>query len=470
MATIRPKGNGYEITVSMGYDLQGRQRREYMTWVPRPGMTERQIQKELDRQAVLFEERCKSLQVTGGNIKLADYLNLWLQNYAERHLKQRTVHGYRCLAIRVNEALGHIRLGKLGPRHLIAFYAMLAEDGIRRDVRFAPKLDFKALLHNRGITQKALAIQAGLSIGTINALVAGRNLAKASVDKVCTVLSLDRVATFEPVTGEKLSGNTQLHYHRFLSSALETAVQWQYIAANPCDRVKAPRAEHKEALSMDQDDVIAYMKALETEPILFRAILTLALCMGPRRGELCALEWPDCDLDAGLLRITRNAVYVPGQGIIDDTPKTRSSIRTLRMPALCVEVMREYKAWQDAQRIGCGDAWRGSTRVFTTGDGGDLHPDTLSKWAHGFVRRHDLPPVTLHGLRHTNASLMIAAGTDVRTVAGRLGHAQTSTTTNIYAHLIQAADAAAAENIDDFLRTNGTQAERESRSKRERTK
>lgn len=80
-----------------------------------------------------------------------------------------------------------------------------------------------------------------------------------------------------------------------------------------------------------------------------------------------------------------------------------------------------------------------------------IHPDTLTNWFSDFIKRHDLPKVTLHGLRHTNASLLIAAGTNIRTVSGRLGHSQASTTANIYAHAIQSADAIAAEALGNIL-------------------
>lgn len=84
MATIKQRGDSYKITVSCGYDLNGKQIRRHLTWTPEPGMTKRQIQKELDRQAVLFEEKCRNGQVLDGNIKFVDFAEKWFTEYAEK--------------------------------------------------------------------------------------------------------------------------------------------------------------------------------------------------------------------------------------------------------------------------------------------------------------------------------------------------------------------------------------------------
>jgi integrase len=114
-------------------------------------------------------------------------------------------------------------------------------------------------------------------------------------------------------------------------------------------------------------------------------------------------------------------------------------------------MLQEYKDWQDAQREGCGDQWKPSDgRVFTAEDGGLIHPDSLTKWFKAFIRRHGFPDVHLHSLRHTAASVMIADGIHIVTVSKRLGHAQVSTTSNIYAHMIKSADEKAAQVAEKY--------------------
>lgn len=451
MATIKKQGSGYKITVSMGYDIHGKQIRQHMTWTPSPGMTPKQVEKELKRQEVLFEESCKARQITGGSLKLADFADLWFRDYAEKQLKPRTVANYRFLLRRVNDGLGHIRLDRLQPRQILSFYSNLAEDDVRLDTKYVLKTDLKKLLKDRAMTQAKLSQVAGLGLGTVESAIGGGNVNATSAEKISKALDLPQSELFSPVKKEGLSGKTLLHYHRFLSAMLETAVQWQYIPSNPCARVKPPRASQRETAYLDENQVSQLIQALDGEPPQYRTAVLLLLNTGLRRGELCGLEWEDVDLEHGVLSVRRNSLYLPGKGVYTDTPKTKSSARTIRLPSPCIPLLVQHRDWQQEYRASLGDQWHESGRLFTAADGGPIHPDTLTSWFSEFIKRHDLPKVTLHGLRHTNASLLIAAGTNIRTVSGRLGHSQASTTANIYAHAIQSADAIAAEALGDIL-------------------
>lgn len=449
MSTIIKRGNSYKISVSLGYDLSGKQIRRHTTWKPEPNMTARQIKKELDRQAVLFEEKCRSGQVLDGNIKFADFSERWFTDYAEKQLKPRTLATYKALLPRILTAIGHIRLDKLRPNHLTAFYSNLEEGGVRLDTKYRSRKNFKELIPS---TKTALAKAAGVSVNTLDSLTSGRNVSRKSAEKISAALNRPLEEVFEPVDKGALSGKTALHYHRLLSSMLETAVQWQLIPSNPCKRVKAPRAERKEARYLDEKQAAEMIALLDKEPIQYRTIILLLINTGLRRGELCGLEWKDIDLENAVLYVRRNTLYLPDRGIYDDTPKTASSQRAIKLPANCIPMLKEYRAWQAAERLKLGDQWQEHDRLFTRWNGEPIHPDTLTNWFSDFVKRNNLPPVTIHSMRHTNATLLIAAGTNLRTVSARLGHAQTSTTANVYSHAIQSADAAAAETLDDILK------------------
>ena len=180
-------------------------------------------------------------------------------------------------------------------------------------------------------------------------------------------------------------------------------------------------------------------------------MIILLIYTGLRRGELCGLEWKDIDFDNQTMSVQRNSLYLPDKGIYTDTTKTRSSMRVIKLPAVACQLLKDHKVWQNKERLQLGDQWHNTDRLFTQWDGNPIHPDTVSGWFAKFIKKTDLPPVTLHSLRHTNATLLIANKADIRTVSQRLGHAQTSTTVNIYAHAIQSADAAAAEVLDDIL-------------------
>ena len=114
-------------------------------------------------------------------------------------------------------------------------------------------------------------------------------------------------------------------------------------------------------------------------------------------------------------------------------------------------MLLEYKTWQDGQRERLGDAWEDQDgRVFTTDAGAPVFPDSVTQWFSAFIARSGMPKVTVHSLRHTYASLMIADGVPLVVVSKQLGHAQTSTTANIYAHAIASAQAKAMQTFDRF--------------------
>ena len=116
-----------------------------------------------------------------------------------------------------------------------------------------------------------------------------------------------------------------------------------------------------------------------------------------------------------------------------------------------IDQLYNHKIEQAEQRLLTGDRWHNSGKIFTTWDGEPIPPDRVSAWLRSFNKRHNLPPVSVHGLRHTNATLLIYNGTNIKTVSSRLGHADVSTTGNIYTHAIKTADEMAADTLADIF-------------------
>ena len=249
----------------------------------------------------------------------------------------------------------------------------------------------------------------------------------------------------------RLSAKTILHHHRLISVILQTAVEWQVLFSNPCDRVKPPRVEHKEARYLDEKQAMEVMQALESEDIQNRTIIKVLLYTGMRRGELCGLTWADIDFEKSIIHIQRSSLYLADKGIFEDETKNTTSRRSIKVPTDAMRALQLFQEWQNQQIYLLGDQWQASGRVFTSWNGAPIHPDTISGWFSHFIEKHNLPDISLHSLRHTNATLLIAAGTNLQTVAARLGHSSINTTAKIYAHAIQAADAAAADTLQDLL-------------------
>lgn len=202
---------------------------------------------------------------------------------------------------------------------------------------------------------------------------------------------------------------------------------------------------------MDEVQATHMIELHDAEPIQYITMVLLLLYTGMRRGELCGLEWKDIDLKGRILSIQRASQYTPEKGVFVKSTKTTSSIRTIKLPAIAVELLRDYRVWQLEQRFADGDQWENHDRLYTSWSGRPAHPETLTAWFEEFIKRTDLPSIHIHSLRHTNATLLIAGGEDIRTVSRRLGHAQVTTTVSTYTHAIQSADAKAAETLENVL-------------------
>ncbi len=449
MATIRKRNNSYQIRVSCGYNVKGEQITKTFTWRPAPNMTKKQIEKELERQAVLFEEKCRSGVYLDGNIKLSDYIDIWISDYAEKQLKLRTVAEYKRLTERIKAALGHLRIDRIQPHHLLEFYSNLANEGIRQDIKYKATEKFEKVRSEKNIGVQELANLAGVSRNTVTCCRQGKNISQKSADKIMQALGDSKL--FVPVGNTTLSNTTISKYHTLLSSMLSTAVQWQMIFSNPCERVAPPKKIRHEEMYLDEFQALQLIKCLDFEPLRYKTAVMLLLYSGMRRGELCGLTWQDIDFTHNLISITKASLYLPEYGVFDDSTKNKSSERVIQVPQEMTDLLKLYQKEQNITRLSMGDKWVNSGKIFTTQYGAPMHPDTLSDWFKKFIRKNNLPDIHLHSLRHTNATLLIASGTNIRTVAKRLGHSTPTTTGNIYAHAIKTADEIAAEKLANIF-------------------
>ena len=222
---------------------------------------------------------------------------------------------------------------------------------------------------------------------------------------------------------------------------------------------KTPKVTEADVDVLEEKDVAKLLEALQDAPTQFSVITQLALFTGARRGEICSLRWSDINFTTGVISIGRTVQYITGQGLVFTAPKTKRSKRCIRVGAACIALLREYRLTQKAERLKVGSAWARTVQIeggkvvpndllFTKWNGTPLDPNRVTSWFPHFLAAHDLPAVHFHSLRHSNASLLIAAHVPITAVSGRLGHAQTSTTLNIYASMIQSADAAAADALE----------------------
>lgn len=252
--------------------------------------------------------------------------------------------------------------------------------------------------------------------------------------------------------GGQLALGTISKVHGTLRAALTQAVRWEWIADNPAERATLPKGERHRIHPPSPMEVLRLIDAADATDPDFGAFLHVAASTSARRGELCALRWSDVDLEAATVTIER-ALSI-GADVIEKTTKTGNR-RRISLDADTIVVLRAHRLRAVERALACGNPLPADGFVFT------LEADASRPWrpdlpTHRLRRladKLDLPKLRLHDLRHFGPSEMLAAGVDLSTVAGRLGHAGGGRTTlAVYAHLLEHADENAANVMGGVLK------------------
>lgn len=429
MSSIRKKGeNTYEITVSNGYDTEGKQIREYRAITLAVGMTEKQIQKELTRVSTIFEEEVRSGDYINPNLyRLSDFCAEYLRikkgtEGTKGALAPRTWEFYKkTIDQRLIPKLGNYKLAEIKPLNIQRLISDLQEPGQRKD----GKGDF---------------------------------LSSASIRKI----------------------------HAVVQSVFAKAYKLQLITKNPAstESIDLPKLEQDEIQIFDEHQSLIMLDFLENEPLKYQILVHLALTIGCRRGELMALTWNKIDLVSGIISIKHSAYKLKGEEQKLKEPKNKNSIRSVSVPEYVIEMLKAYRKDQLVEKFKIGDLWLKDEReakekldekwtdpswLFNQWNGKPMNTDFPSRWFPKFITKYNktisgtkdlkdeekeklyLPKMKFHALRHTSATLLLYAGHNVKAVGSRLGHSQLSTT-NRYLHAMKSADKAAADTMQSAFR------------------
>lgn len=249
-----------------------------------------------------------------------------------------------------------------------------------------------------------------------------------------------------------LSENTILNIYKVLKNILSCAKEWRLIATNPIDGVKRPKQEKKRMKYLDENEAKQVIAALYEEPTVWRLYFLGAMLGGFRRGELLALEWPDVNFEENTIYIGKSIPLTLNGEPVVKKPKTEESVGIVDMPEWYMQELRAYyKQWQKV-RWTLGDQWKGGDKqyVFHNGYGKPYHYTTPTQTWRKFLKRHRLKEVRLHDLRHTAATLLIEAGTDLKVVQERLRHSKYQTTADFYAHVTKKVNKETAAKLEKF--------------------
>ncbi len=256
---------------------------------------------------------------------------------------------------------------------------------------------------------------------------------------------------YRSLSDRGLTPSSIRRHHALVHAAYERAVRWGIVAANPADRASPPALRHAAVEAPAVNDVVRIMTAARTRGDSVLATATgLAATTGARRGELCALKWSDVDLEHGELRVARSLTVIKRQPI--EGPTKTHQARTVALDPTVVALLAQRRLDQEAWATTIGTKLAADPYVLSRSADGSLPclPNGITQ-AYGDLCRSLGIKTHFHSLRHFTATQAIAAGVDVRTVAGRLGHADPSVTLRTYSDVLQECDRAAAELLGNIV-------------------
>ncbi|MBQ8767170.1 MAG: site-specific integrase [Clostridia bacterium] len=372
MAAITKRGSTFQISVSMGYDTEGKKIRKTTTFKPPANITDKKAEKLAKEFAFEFEQRCKGMTELKENMRFADLVEWYFDNYAVNELKEVTAYTYRGqLKNHILPVFGNMKLKDFNSAKLTAFFK-----------------------------------------------------------------------------GVELSPSSCRKLYIILCSVFKRAVQQGFIKDTPCKNVIIPKDKRK---TEEKKPVLEEAQAHKLLEMVegysqFNTIVKMLLFTGMRSGECLGLQWQDIDFETMTIHIQHNLADVGGKHWLD-TPKTANSVRFIGMSETLKNILIEHKTEQEKKKLLVGRAYKYPNMVFTSELGNFVDRSSLNAQFKKLVADTEFSYISLHSLRHCNATLLINSGIDLKIVSELLGHSDVGTTANIYADVLASSKAKVAELI-----------------------
>jgi integrase len=253
-----------------------------------------------------------------------------------------------------------------------------------------------------------------------------------------------------------LSARTVRYTHAVLSSALKQAVKWLMLAQNPASLVDVPKTTRREMQALSPEEAKRFLA--ESSKDRWSALFALALSTGMRPEEYLGLQWKDVDLEKGISTVQRALVWNrKGGGWTFTQPKTARSRRNIPLPISVVRALVAHRRKQAEERLKAGAEYQNNDLVFATIDGTPLMMrNLLRRHFKPILKRAKLPDnIRLYDLRHSCATLLLAANEHPKVVSERLGHASITLTLDTYSHVLPSMQQAASEKLENLLIKSG---------------
>lgn len=392
--TVTQRKDGtWMAQLSVGYDANGKRIRK-----TRYAKTQ---QKALARLNELKREFALG-EVSDDRLTLAAYLQQWLSD-KRRSVKTGTYEQYELAVHRhIVPRVGHVPLAKLTPLQVQTMLGSIADSIKKSAERSASRNPRRGTPKSPSLGQ---SVSARSGVSTANK---------------CRIV---------------------------LNNAYKQALKWQLVQRNPVDVVDSLPESGREMKLWEIDEATRFLDRARGHRLY--ALFYLAMSTGLRRAELLGLRWSD--LEGEVLHVRNTLVKRNDGTLAPESPKSRSSRRTIPLASDIVQVLAEHRARQRAEREALGEAWRDTNLVFVSKVGTALNPDNLRRTLNALCAKAEVPRVRMHDLRHLHSSACIRDGMDPKMLAHRLGHSRASFTLDRYTHLFESARMASPASLSGLF-------------------
>ena len=383
-------GISFRIIAYDGYkiDKNGnyRQVRKTKTFKPPKDMPLRQARKIAQQMELDFTDQYKKNQASGVNMKLTEVWEWFSKYYAPNYLRESTQEMMRNIVeTKILPEIGHIKLGDFSPNRITAF---LYDVAIYKDKDGKP---------------------------------------------------------IKPTQYYKDS-YTQLIFSK-LHTLFDVAVKQGWIKDNPCTNAIKPKRNKTQKLPPFEIDQIKDLLKRSENFDTYNAVIHFQLYTGMRIGETLALTWDDIDFDKRTININKTNNYVRGEFKVGP-PKTENSYRILGMNNTVYNLLQQVKEEQDKMKLALKDVWQDLNLVFTQDTGGYIQKANINNRLSSLKKGTNYEYITVHSLRHANATLLLMNGVDLKIVSAHLGHNDIQTTANVYIDVLKSQQQVVAQLIE----------------------
>ncbi len=438
MATIKKRGETYLVSVYCG-SRNGKNTYKYATFRPDPTKSEKKNLKALNEFTVDFERKCKNGTIGDSNTTFKDFSISWMKAYAENELEKTTIATYKGLLDKIIlPRIGHMKLQSIRPLTIQQFV-----NDLRSSTYSYNNGSRTGTYSEECIRNSKAVISSILSTAWENGMI-DSNPCLVRTRKSRNKKELERQ-------------NKKLHCFTIDEAALFLDVIRKPIPIKAAGSIQKRNGKLVE--------IKPHLQGTMAVSLQLQTLYTLALYSGCRRGELLGLTWKNVDFDNSCIIINQSLAYTPQDGAFIKNPKSNSGFRDIDLPPSVMNMLLSLKEEMKQRMRGMGTAWAGSRTLaenfcFTQNNGLPMALSTPRLEMQRIIKTYnasraedqpELPLIKFHELRHTTASILVAAGLDPETVAERLGHSDPSITLRIYSHAFKERDKLASKILQSRL-------------------